>query len=512
MQNILLFIMCEANLIQKDHLAKYTEKIPDDAMSYLINNCKLSEDDIAQTIANYYSHYYQALNYQQFGTSDWQKLSQLPLNQWQCLPLVTDHTVTVYLSDPNHIAHIDQIKYHYTEKIKIVFCTHSQFQQTLTHVMAQICYYQTHHKCAEDYAAVLTKHLFNDAISKNASDIHIEAKHNHSLIRFRLDGLLYTIAKLHKNFHQPLISRLKVLCQLDISEQRKPQDGRFNFISTASEKFDCRFSTCASLHGEKSVIRLNNARQHALQLNQLGLTPQQLIQIKKTKQCNQGLILVTGPTGSGKTNTLYALLNYLNDAQKNICTIENPIEIELPYLNQMSTQTNIGLDFHILLRTLLRQDPDIIMIGEIRDQETANTAIKAAQTGHLVLSTLHTNSCVETIIRLQHMKIPLHHIINTTKLIIAQRLVRKLCPICKNNQPHCNHCYKGYHGRQGLFEVLPLNESFCDFAMKNILDRHNLQHQAEKIGMLSLQKNAAQFIENQITDQAEISRVISHEI
>ncbi|MDF1761232.1 MAG: GspE/PulE family protein [Coxiellaceae bacterium] len=512
MHDILLFIISEANLIEQDQLANFDKTKHGSAWSYLLNDCKLNENDIAQTVANYYSFSFLPLTYQQCHHLNWQKLSQLPLEQWQCLPIIIDHKFYIFLSDPNYINNIDQLKYHYQEAPTIAICTSSKFNKTFNHVMAQIAYHQTYHHPAEDHAIKLIDNIFNDAISKKASDIHIEAKHNHSLLRFRIDGMLYTIATIHKNSHQAVLSRLKVLCQLDISQKRKPQDGRFCFQSKTSKKYDCRFNSCPSMHGEKAVIRITNAQQHIMSLNELGLEHQQLTQLKHCKQCHQGLILVTGPTGSGKTNTLYALLDYLNDPHKNICTIENPIEIELPYLNQINTQIQIGLDFSTLLRTLLRQDPDIIMIGEIRDHETASTAIKAAQTGHLVLSTLHTNSCVETLIRLQQMDIPLHHILNTTKLIIAQRLIRKLCPACSNQQLHCQHCHQGYTGRQGIFEVLPINESFCNYTINSTLDKHNLQLHAEKLGMQTLQQTAEHFIHRGITDQAEISRVISHEI
>ncbi|MDF1795120.1 MAG: GspE/PulE family protein [Coxiellaceae bacterium] len=512
MPDILLYIMHKAKLINQQQLDSFDKKNHTNALSYLIEDCKINQVEIAQTVANYYSHNYQSLSHQQFKKNDWQIIASLPLTQWQCLPLLHDNSLDIYMADPNQMQYIDHLKYHFNITPNIIICTQSDFNKAFTHVMAQLCYHQTHNMPSEDHAVSLLDHLLNDAISKNASDIHIEAKQPHSLIRFRLDGLLYNIATLDKHSHQPLLSRLKVLCQLDISEQRKPQDGRFTFLSTSAEKYDCRLSSCPSMHGEKVVIRISHSQQHILQLQQLGLEKMQLKQLQKCKQHHQGLILVTGPTGSGKTNTLYTLLDYLNDQHKNICTIENPIEIELPYLNQISTHANIGLDFNTLLRTLLRQDPDIIMIGEIRDHETAATAIKAAQTGHLVLSTLHTNSCIETIIRLQHMKIPLHHILNTTKLIIAQRLVRKLCVICNNNGKNCSHCQNGYQSRQGLFEILPLNEPFCNYAANHPLDKHRLQQQADKLGMVTLQQTAEKFIQQGITDQAEISRVISNGI
>lgn len=291
--------------------------------------------------------------------------------------------------------------------------------------------------------------LLARAIAQNASDIHFEPYENNYRVRLRIDGILYQEELLDINFAQRVGSRLKVMAKLDIAERRLPQDGRFTLNSgnpasatnssnssnsskkNVSAKRDCRISTCPTMFGEKVVIRILNPCNMNLDVAQIGMTaPQQKVFLEQIN-ASQGMILVTGPTGSGKTVSLYAALAALNTCEQNVSTVEDPIEINLPGVNQVEVNQKIGLNFAAVLRTFLRQDPDIIMVGEIRDVETAQIAIKAAQTGHLVLSTLHTNSAAETITRLINMEIAPFNLVGAIKLLIAQRLVRKLCPQCK---------------------------------------------------------------------------------
>lgn len=283
----------------------------------------------------------------------------------------------------------------------------------------------------------LVQQILETAIKQRASDIHIEAQSEQTLIRLRIDGDLQRASLLPKSLHATVIAKIKILANLDIAEQRLPQDGKFQF-----NQIDCRLSTCPTVHGEKAVIRLLNANQAALALDQLGLTKAQLTLLNQHIHQPQGLILVTGPTGSGKTFTLYSILKTLNQTDKNILTIEDPVEIDLPGVNQVNTHSKIGLSFAHTLRSFLRQDPDIIMVGEIRDFETADIALKAAQTGHLVLATLHTNSSIEAITRLRDMGIPNYLIAHTLSLAIAQRLIKK---------PDDDI------GRTGVFELLPIH-------------------------------------------------------
>lgn len=286
-------------------------------------------------------------------------------------------------------------------------------------------------------------HLIQAASDANASDIHLEAYSEQCRIRFRCDGLLYDALYLPPSILPRLTTCFKIMANLDIGEKRLPQDGR---IQT---NIDIRISTCPSLYGEKIVLRLLPCKH--LDLNALGMTALQLKHFQSALSQPQGLVLITGPTGSGKSATLYAALQYLNQPDKNILSVEDPIEIALHGITQVNINPRIGLTFDKILRSFLRQDPDIIMIGEIRDKETAAMAIAAAQTGHLVLSTLHTNYAHQAIQRLQSLHISQDQIANCVNLVIAQRLIRIFCQQCKPLQP-CGKCHTGYNGRTGIFE------------------------------------------------------------
>ena len=327
----------------------------------------------------------------------------------------------------------------------------------------------------------ITNELMHSAIDQHASDIHIEPFSSNINIRIRIDGLLHTKCQLPSHLADAINSRFKILSKLDITERRLPQDGRFEF-QYKQNKFDCRLSSCPTLYGEKIVIRLLNTHNTLLDIKELGLLPTQLSILENTLTQPQGLILVTGPTGNGKTQTLYSLLQSLNQQHRNIISIEDPIEIQLHHINQVAVNYKIGLDFSTLLRTLLRQDPDIIMVGEIRDHETADMVIRAAHTGHLVLATLHTRNAKETINRLTNIGIRQHDIDTTLKLIMNQRLIRKICIHC--NKKGCEHCYSGYQGRTGVFELVPTDNA------------------------LSLWDAAQQKVVAGVTDNAEVYRTI----
>lgn len=295
--------------------------------------------------------------------------------------------------------------------------------------------------------------LLNDAVTQLVSDIHLESFIDSCRIRFRRDGLLYESARLPKHFALRIMTRLKIMAQLDISEKRLPQDGRLLFQH--KEHIDLRISTCPGIHGEKIVLRIlrHLARQHSL--HELGMSARQCDIFEHALRQPQGLILVTGPTGSGKTATLYSALQILNQPEKNILTVEDPVEIDVNGMTQVPVNARIGLTFATVLRAFLRQDPDVIMIGEIRDAETAAIALQAAQTGHLVLSTLHTNHAVDTLKRLQTLQITPNQLAGSLILLAAQRLVRKQCPHCE--RMGCTHCRDGYQGRTGLFEIIPIS-------------------------------------------------------
>lgn len=297
--------------------------------------------------------------------------------------------------------------------------------------------------------------LFHFCLQRNVSDIHLEPQKSKLMIRLRIDGVLHIYKTLSLNLASRIISRLKILAKLDISETRLPQDGQFNFKTTLSDTLDFRVSTLPTNLGEKIVLRLQKNKPVELDFLELGFNPTQKEILLNALNQPQGLILVTGPTGSGKSITLYSALSYLNKSEKHILTAEDPIEIEIEGIIQTQVDRGINLDFSQLLRTFLRQDPDIIMFGEIRDEESAQMALRAAQTGHLVLSTLHTNDAPSAIERLLQLGIKEYELKNSLQLVIAQRLVRKICSHCQGNG--CEQCYQGYKGRIGVYQQLSKN-------------------------------------------------------
>lgn len=335
--------------------------------------------------------------------------------------------------------------------------------------------------------------ILNDAISKHASDIHLEPHDHQYRIRFRIDGVLLEVPRPPLADLTKMIARIKVLSNLDISERRLPQDGQFHIKDKESRLIECRVSTCPTIFGEKVVIRLFNATAHPLHIHELGFSHEQLDLFLKAIHHPHGLILVTGPTGSGKTLTLYHALALLNTQEVNICTVEDPVEMHLPGVNQVNINPKAGLNFSNMLRGLLRQDPDIIMIGEIRDSETAEMAVSAAQTGHLVLSTLHTNHAAGSIGRLRNLGIPSHHLASALILIIGQRLVRKCAE-------------EGYRGRMALYEMLWINQAI----RKRIATEANCDEIAAlafQHGMKSLYQSGLEKVKSGLTTLGELKRV-----
>ena len=361
--------------------------------------------------------------------------------------------------------------------------------------------------------------LLQDAVDQQISDIHCEPYAHYYRIRLRHDGILIDYASPPPHVAPRLVSRIKVMAELNIAEHRLPQDGRFAFITRQKKTLDVRVSTCPVIHGEKIVLRLLNTAHTQLKIEQLGLESSQQQQLLETLRRPHGLILVTGPTGSGKTITLYTLLQYLNEGERNICSAEDPVEMHLMGVNQLAIQPGIGLDFSQALRSFLRQDPDIIMVGEIRDLETALMACKAAQTGHLVLTTLHTQDAASCLLRLQQLGVEPAMLAHSLKLVIAQRLVRRLCTDCHSAAPllkvaepmlsvdACPHCYQGYRGRTGVFELLPINSALQSLMLQTN-SRIKIMEYAEKQAWLNLQTAGQLKVMQGITTAAELKRVI----
>ncbi len=324
-----------------------------------------------------------------------------------------------------------------------------------------------------------------NALNTRATDIHIEARSQETVVRVRIDGRLTLQNQYPIDLHERLITRIKILARLDIAEKRLPQDGRLAVGHDFSHpNIDCRVSILPTLHGEKAVVRILPSRLEELALDQLGLLPEQLEIFQNVIHQTNGLILVTGPTGSGKTRTLYSCLSALNQVQRNICSVEDPIEIRLPGVNQVAYHPKAGLDFPTIIRALLRQDPDVIMIGEIRDAASAQLAIQAAQTGHLVLSTLHTRNAIGALSRLKSLGIDQDSIESCLRCVSSQRLVRKRCKQCNqtSSKTACHSCKgSGYFGRIGVHEVLGSKQLLASIQP---LDIHTAGMQLVRSGLI----------------------------
>ena len=370
-----------------------------------------------------------------------------------------------------------------------------------------------------------------DAIKQGASDIHFEPYEHNYRVRFRTDGVLREMVKPPRNLASRLSARLKVMSQMDISERRMPQDGRVQMKLSRNRAIDFRVNTLPTLFGEKIVLRILDPSSAQLGIDALGYEEDQKAMYMKALNQPQGMILVTGPTGSGKTVSLYTGLNILNTPERNISTAEDPVEINLAGINQVHVNPKVGLNFAEALRSFLRQDPDVIMVGEIRDLETAEIAIKAAQTGHLVLSTLHTNSAAETVTRLLNMGVPAFNVASSVDLIIAQRLARRLCKECAvpADIPHetllqegfteeqlgeaaimkavgCSLCNEGYKGRVGVYEVVRITPKIASLIMEEG-NSIQIQDAATAEGFATLRQSALRKVANGLTTLEEANRI-----
>ncbi len=390
-------------------------------------------------------------------------------------------------------------------------------------------------RMSEDAPVVrLVNVLLVDALRRGASDIHVEPYEKELRIRFRIDGVLYDVMHPPLKMRDALISRIKIMSKLDISEKRLPQDGRIKIrvkVESRSRELDFRVSTLPTLFGEKVVLRLLDKEKLMLDMTNLGFEPESLVKFQRNISKPYGMVLVTGPTGSGKTNTLYSALQSLNKTETNIMTAEDPVEFNLPGINQVQMKEQIGLNFAAALRSFLRQDPNIILVGEVRDFETAEIAIKAALTGHLVLSTLHTNDAPSTISRLMNMGIEPFLVATSVNLIQAQRLIRRICKDCKKEQPTpiealveigfspeeaktvktfkgrgCPTCNDtGYKGRIGLYEVMEITDEIRELILIGA-SALELRKKSIEDGMITLRESGLQKIKSGVTTVEEVVR------
>lgn len=374
--------------------------------------------------------------------------------------------------------------------------------------------------------------LLLDAIGKGASDLHFEPYEKRYRVRYRVDGILREVAAPPPGLANRLAARVKVLARLDIAERRVPQDGRIKLKVSRQRTVDLRVSTCPTLYGEKIVMRVLDAGGGLLSVEKLGFDPDQRELFEKNLHKPYGMILITGPTGSGKTMSLYAGLKELNQPGINISTAEDPVEIVMEGVNQVNVNVKAGLTFAAALRSFLRQDPDVILIGEIRDLETAEIAVKAAQTGHMVLATLHTNDAPQTITRLMNMGVPSYNVAAALNLVMAQRLARRLCTHCKTplDLPRaallregfseeeidagltvyeavgCDLCTEGYKGRVGIYQVMPISDDMRKLIMHEVSDL-DIAQQAAKEGIADLVKAGLVKVREGTTSLSEIRRI-----
>ncbi|AHX59364.1 PilB family type IVa pilus assembly ATPase TapB [Aeromonas media] len=481
-------------------------------------------------------------------------LNQKLIEKHHVLPIYTQgHTLYIAMSDPTNVSALEDFGFSFGLHTEALLVEEGKLMESdqdtlgMDHIdEAEISELEVSDESSRlddsvntaDDDAPIVKYIHKimmDAIKRGASDLHFEPYETKYRIRFRIDGILHEIATPPVNLANRFAARLKVMARLDIAERRLPQDGRIKLKISRNRSMDMRVNTLPTMWGEKVVIRLLDSSASRLNLDQLGFDERQKAQYLHALSKPQGMILVTGPTGSGKTVSLYTGLNILNTSEVNISTAEDPVEINLPGVNQVQINPKAGLTFASALRSFLRQDPDIVMVGEIRDLETAEIAIKAAQTGHLVLSTLHTNSAAETLTRMMNMGVPAFNIASSVTLIMAQRLARKLCDHCKVPEAvpeaellefgftqqqlaaglrlfkpvGCKECSGGYRGRVGIYEIMLMSENIAKLIMQGA-NSLQIAAIAQKEGMRTLRISGLEKARLGVTSLAEINRITTN--
>jgi len=525
----------------------------------LIKVGAIQEDDLTQFLSKQYG--VPAINLSEFDI-DPDVIALVPkevVERHRVIPVNrAGSSLIIAIADPSNILAIDDLKFVTGYNIEVVVASdvsitqaiekyHERrkeldIEQVMSEIQEQVEVGGTGEedassldleKAADDAPVIkLCNHILLSAIQKGASDIHVEPYEKSYRVRFRVDGVLHEEMSPPTKLKAALSSRLKIMAHLDIAERRLPQDGRIKLKVGVSKEMDFRVSVLPTLFGEKIVLRLLDKSSLQLDMTKLGFEPDQIAEFKTAIDCPFGMVLVTGPTGSGKTTTLYSALSELNKIADNICTAEDPVEFNLPGINQVQMHDDIGLNFAAALRSFLRQDPDIIMIGEIRDFETAEIAVKAALTGHLVLSTLHTNDAPSTITRLLNMGVEPFLVTAAVQLVQAQRLVRKVCTSCKQPIPTPKDeikalggtdqeidtaiCYRGvgcpvcsmtgYKGRVALYEVMPFTDPLKELVLQGAA-AVEIKAAAVRRGMRTLRMSGVRKICEGTTSVEEVARI-----
>ena len=526
-------------------------------VSYLVENKILKSRDIAWSGAQEFGVPLFDLKSMDMESAPLKMVSEKLIQQHNALPLIKrGNRLYVAVSDPTNLGAIDEFKFHTGINTEAVLVEEDQLHDAIQGALEALDTTMSELMDADldnldvssgdddnkdgdvsesdiDDTPVVrfVNKVLLDAINSGASDIHLEPYEKEFRVRFRSDGVLHEITSPPRSLALRIIARLKVMSRMNIAERRVPQDGRIKMNLSRNRSIDFRVNTLPTLYGEKVVLRILDASAAQIGVESLGFEEEQKEIFTKAINKPYGMVLVTGPTGSGKTVSLYTGLNMLNTTDRNISTCEDPVEINVMGINQVNVNPVAGLDFSVALRAFLRQDPDIIMVGEIRDLETAEIAVKAAQTGHLVLSTLHTNDAPQTLTRLANMGVPPYNIASAVHLIMAQRLARRLCNNCKKELDipkealiksgfkedqlnglkvygavGCDQCTKGYKGRVGIYQVMPVSEEMGRIIMEGG-NSMQLEEQAKIEGVADLRESGLKKVVAGITSLEEVDRV-----
>ena len=526
-------------------------------VSYLVENKILKSRDIAWSGSQEFGVPLFDLKSMDMEVAPLKMVSEKLIQQHNALPLVKrGNRLYIAVSDPTNLSAVDEFKFHTGINTEAVLVEEDQLRKAIERALEALDTTMTELMDADldnldisagdddnkggdvsesdiDDTPVVrfVNKVLLDAINTGASDIHLEPYEKTFRVRFRSDGVLHEITSPPHSLAMRIIARLKVMSRMNIAERRVPQDGRIKMNLSRNRSIDFRVNTLPTLYGEKVVLRILDGSAAQIGVDALGFEEEQKNLFTEAINKPYGMVLVTGPTGSGKTVSLYTGLNMLNTPDRNISTCEDPVEINVMGINQVNVNPKAGLDFGIALRAFLRQDPDIIMVGEIRDLETAEIAIKAAQTGHLVLSTLHTNDAPQTLTRLANMGVPPYNIAAAVHLIMAQRLARRLCEKCKKELDissealltfgfrqdqldglkvytpvGCDSCTSGYKGRVGIYQVMPISEEMGKMIMEGG-NSMQLQQQALDEGVADLRESGLKKVAAGITSLEEIDRV-----
>jgi len=553
-------LLVRGGVVTKEQLNEALEKEKSNGSNLIHELLRLgftTDDQLTQFLAKQFGIEQVALDDDQIPDAVFNLVPPHLIQKHQLIPIkLLGSTLTVVMADPTNLVGINEVKFITGYGVRVVVASHSAIRKILEKRFGSVSYDEVLKKFTDSSMEVLRDEeevnlqelqeatmeapvvtlvnaILADAAKRGASDIHVEPYEKVLRIRFRVDGVLHEIMNPPLRLKNPLVSRLKVMASLDIAERRLTQDGRIRLKMGGGQELDVRVSVLPTLFGEKIVMRLLDKSNLQLDMSKLGFDPQTLKDFQEAIHRPYGMILITGPTGSGKSTTLYSALSELNKPDVNISTAEDPVEYNLMGINQVQVRDEIGLNFAACLRSFLRQDPDIIMVGEIRDLETAQIAVKAALTGHLVLSTLHTNDAPSTVDRLINMGVETFLLTSSVNLIAAQRLVRQICTSCKvpvEFSPDalinigvdpievsggfptfrgqgCHNCNQtGYRGRLAIYEVMVMHEALKELILRGA-SAADLKREAVKLGMSTLRMSAIQKVRDGLTTIEETVRV-----